>query len=187
LEYKNQNKELKKDIKELKELIESGASKKEVSEDLEAIAEEHGVDVEFLQKLAKSIRKEVEADVESRIKPFAEKEKMAEFNKRFDEVYDKTLEEMPEYKDIISKDAIKSLSLDPKNANKTFAQILEMTYGNLIKGKKTIESGGAGKNIVITEIDFERAKKEPAYFHEIMKNPELKKKYNAGLTSRINL
>jgi len=33
LEYKNQNKELKRDIKELKGLIESGATKKEVSED----------------------------------------------------------------------------------------------------------------------------------------------------------
>ena len=191
IEYKKENKELAKEIKELRKAIESGASKKEVSEDIKSIAEEYGVDEEFLGKLASTIKSQAEAEAEakvsSKLKPLEEKEKAERMNQAFEEHFSKVIESMPEYKDIVNKEIIKVLSLDPKNANKSFAKILEEAYGHLVVGKRTIEStkprGGAGD----TEIDFNKAKSDSEYFNEILSNPELKKKYNDNLAERLRL
>lgn len=187
LEYKKDNKELKKDIKDLRELIESGASRKEVSEDLEKIAEEHNVDIGFLNKLAKSIRSSVEVEITSKMKPIQDRENSEKINQIFKEHFGKTLEAMPEYKGIVKEEVIKALSLSPENANKTFAQIIEETYGHLIAGKKTMETQKGRSGGEITEIDFGRAKSDTEYFKEIMADPDLKKKYNETLISRLNL
>lgn len=192
LEYKNANKELKKDLKELKALIESGASKKEVSTDLKAIADEHNVDAEFLQKFAEAIKaqaeKEIEEKVSSKLKPLEEKEKREKLDSIFKENYLRALEANPEYKDIANEAVIKSLSLDPSNQNKTWSQLLEMTYGHLVTGKKTMETstarGGKDDN---QKVDFDRATTDSKYFAEIMANPELKKEYNETLVQRLKL
>ncbi len=187
LEYKNQNKELRKDIKDLRELIESGASKSEVSEDLEKIAEEHNVDIGFLNKLAKSIKGSVESEMASKMKPIQDRENQERIDKIFKEHFGKTLDAMPEYKGVVKEEVIKALSLSPENANKTFAQIIDETYGHLIPGRKTIESQGGRGGGEITEIDFDKVKTDTEYFKEIMANPELKKKYNEGLVKRLQL
>jgi hypothetical protein len=187
LEYKKDNKELKKDIKALRELIENGASKNEVSQELKDIAEEHNVDPEFLDKLAKSIKQQAKAELEAEVKPIKEKELAQQREMLFIENYNKTLEVMPEYKGLAQMEVIKSLALNPNNANKTFAQLLELAYGHLIKGKKTIETttlrGGTNKGV----IDFDRARKDKKYFMEIMADPELKVEYNKDLHKRIKL
>jgi hypothetical protein len=189
LEYKNQNKELKRDIKELKTLIESGASPKEISEDLRDIASEHNIDPEFLRKLSKSIKQEAEKDLEARfetdIRPIKEKERAEKMEVIFNEHYNKTLEVMPEFKDVANRDIIKQLSLLPANANKTFSQILQETYGHLVGGKRTMETARARKGDVITDIDYDRTTKDQVYLKEILSDPELKKKYNESLTKRL--
>ena len=191
LEYKKDNKELKKDIKDLRKLIEDGASNKEVSQELKDIAEEHNVDPDFLAKLARSIKAQTKAEMEdelsSKMKPIEAKAQQENIDKKFEEHFAKVLEAMPEYKDIVSKDVIKSLALNPANANKSFAKILEESYGHLLKGKKTLEPtsprGGQGD----MEIDYAKAQKDSKYFAEIMADPELKKKYNEDLHKRIKL
>lgn len=190
LEYKSQNKELKKDLKELKELIEAGATKKEISEDLRDIAAEHDIDVNFLKKLATNIQNETEKRLEekfaSRMKPIEDKERSERLNKIFDEHYNKALEAMPEYKDVASKEIIRLLSLSPDNANKTFKQILQDAYGNLVSGKRTMETTKSrGGEEIITEIDYARAARDMEYFKEIMADPILKKEYNKELGHRM--
>lgn len=187
IELKKDNKELRQSLNDLVIAIRSGTSKSEVSEDLEKIAEEHNVDIAFLNKLAKSIRSSVEADMASKMKPIQDRENQEKIDKIFKEHFGKTLEAMPEYKGIVKEDVIKALSLSPENANKTFAQIIEETYGHLIPGKKTIESQGGRGGGEITEIDFDKVKTDTEYFKEIMANPELKKKYNEGLVKRLQL
>ena len=192
LEYKNQNKELKKDIKELKELIESGATKKEVSEDLRDIAEEHGIDINFLRKLAKNLEDQTEKIMTekflTKIKPLEDKERAERVEKIFNQQYDKVLEDMPEYKDIANKEVIKERALNLLNSKKTFRQLLEESYGHLISGKRTLESArGRGGEGIITEIDFNRAARDTDYFKEIMSDPQLKKKYNEELGLRIKI
>lgn len=191
LEYKKDNKELKKDIKDLKKLIEDGASKKEVSQELKDIAEEHNIDPDFLDKLARSIKAQTKAELEgefsSKMKPIEEKERKAAQDKKFDEIYSNILETMPEYKSIVNKEVIKTLSLNPANANKTFAKILEESYGHLIQGKKTIETTSPRGGQEDIAIDYAKAVKDSKYFAEIMADPDLKRKYNEDLQKRIKL
>ena len=191
LELKNNNKDLARQMKDLQKQIESGASKKEVSSDLKAIAEKHNIDEDFLQDLANTIRSsakaEVEEELESKLKPLQDKEKAEKLDKAFDSQWDKLMEAMPEYKDIANKSIIKSLAFNRDNANKTFAKILEEAYGKLVAGKQTMETSkpGSGKSDD-SEIDFAKVN-NPEYFKQIMDNPNLKAKYNKDLVTRLGL
>lgn len=187
LEMKNENKALAKQMKELQKSIESGASKKEVTSDLKALSEKHGVDADFLQDFAEAVRAKAEQDTEAKLKPIEEKERAKKIDAAFNEHYDKLMAQMPEYDGVANKEVIKALSLNPANKNKTFIQIIEESYGHLIKGKPSLDSASsrAGKNDSL-EVDVDRAKRDSGYFKEVMDNPILKKKYNDSLTSRIS-
>lgn len=188
LELKKDNKELSKQMKELQKTIEAGATAKQVESDIKSIADAHNVDADFLDEFAAAIEKRAEEKVSAKLKPLEEKEKQTKINAIFEEKFGQTIESMPEYKDIVNKEVIKSLSLDPANQNKTWRQIIEGAYGHLIVGKKTLESstarGGKDDN---QEVDFDKAKTDSKYFSEVMANPELKKKYNANLAERLKL
>jgi hypothetical protein len=192
IEYKKENKVLLKELKKTQDMIAEGATKKEVSASLKAIAEEYKVDEGFLTKLSALIKADAEADVDERVssklKPIQEKENATRIDKIFSEHYDKTLEAMPEYKDIANRGVIKSLTLDPANANKTFAQILENAYGHLLpKGKRTLDAAKAGGDKEPAAVDFRKAKSDPEYFKEIMADPARRKEYNADLQKRLRL
>lgn len=188
LEVKNELKEMRRDIRDGK------ISKGEVSSSLEELGAKYDVDPDFLQGLAASIKKDTEAEfnqrLEKELEPYkktAEAARKGEVDKVFNEHYDKTLKAMPEYKDIASKEVIKALALDPKNQDKTFAKILEEAYGHLITGKRTLDDSKPGSGKTITEIDFEKARKDSDYFNQIMGNPDLKKKYNEGIEKRLGI
>lgn len=187
LELKNENKELARQMKEVQKSIESGASKREVTSDLKALSEKHGVDADFLQDFAEAVRAKAEQDTEAKLKPIEEKERAKKIDAAFNEHYDKLMAQMPEYDGVANKEVIKTLSLNPANKNKTFIQIMEESYGHLIKGKPSLDSASAraGKNDSL-DVDVERAKRDSGYFKEVMDNPTLKKKYNDSLTNRIS-
>ncbi|MBS1516606.1 MAG: hypothetical protein JSS91_00805 [Bacteroidetes bacterium] len=182
--------EVKKELKELRQAIKDGATKSEVSADLKSIADKYNLDENFVTDLASVIQSNSKAkldeELSSKLKPIQEKERAEKIDKAFTEHFSKAMESMPEYEGVVNKDVIKSLSLDPINANKTFVQIIEESYGHLVTGKRTIDhnSPQAGRSDN-TEVDYDRAKKEPKYYSEIMANPVLKKKYNEGLTDRL--
>lgn len=179
----------KKEIKELKATIEKlqaqDKPKAEITADLKALADEHGVDAGFLDKLAKTIKAQTEADFDEKLRPLAEKEKADKIDKAFQDGFAKAMDAMPEFEGVVNPEVIKSLSLDPRNAQKTFRQLIEETYGNALSGKRTIETttprGGATPGVV----DRERAKRDIAYFKEVMSDPDLKKQYNEGLAQEI--
>lgn len=190
LELKKSNKELKKSMKELEKRLGDDPAA-DVSQDIDAIAEEHNIDKDFLKKLTKSIRSEIEKDtdakVASKLKPFEEKDRAEKIDAAFKTHFTKAMENLPEYKGIVNAEVIKTLSLNPQNANKTFTQLIEETYGHAVSGKRTIEPTKPGGGKEPTEIDYERAAKDSAYFKEIMANPDLKKKYNTNLEKRLRL
>lgn len=189
LEKKKEAKALEKELSDLKQQIKDGATKSEAKAELKDIAEKYDVDPNFLSELSTIIYSKAKGDVEetlkSKLQPLEDKEREEKINKAFNEHYEKVIEELPEYADVINKDIIKSLSLLPQNANKTFQQIIEETYGKTVTGKKTLETATprGGKE---TSLDMSRIN-DPEYFKRVMENPELKKKYNEGLTSRISL
>lgn len=191
LELKKANKQLTKEMKELKKNIEDGASRSEVASDIKSLAEKHGVDAEFLQDYAKTVRAELKQEIESelsaKLKPFEEKDRAEKIDAAFNTHFKKALESMPEYDGVVNKDVIKALSLSPQNANKTFTQIIEEAYGHVIQGKRNLDaaSSRSGKEPV-TDVDNARALKDPAYFKEVMENPELRKKYNDSMIKRVS-
>lgn len=187
LELKKENKELNKRLKEIEKNIEKGATSDDISDDLSELAEEFDVDPKFLSKLEKTIRTKSEKELESRIKPLTEKEAKAEIDKRFNTHFEKTIAEMPEYAKIVNPEVIKQLSLNPANGKKTFAQLIEETYGNAIGGKSTIETVKPTGRNEPEAIDFDRAKRDTNYFREIMANPSLKAKYNDSIEQRLKL
>lgn len=190
LEVKNDNKELKKELVALQRKIDAGASAEEVSEDIDAIGEEFGVDKKFLKKLSTAIEKRAdklaEQKLEKTLGPLNERERSAKIDKIFKEHFDKAMTDMPEYAEIVNPAVIKALSLDPSNQNKTFTQLIEETYGKALPaGKRTLETTTPRGGKSPDGIDYERAKKDQKYFAEIMSDPDLKKEYNASLVARV--
>lgn len=191
LDVKKENKQLQKDMKALKKQIEEGATPKEVSTSIDALMEEYPeTDREFIQKLAQTIRAEVKketaGEVTEALKPIKEKDRAAEIDKRFNTHFVNAMEAMPEYKDVVDKDTIKALSLLPQNANKTFTQLIEASYGHLVTGKRTIDAGSTRAGKPDGEIDFKRAESDTAYFDQIMADPGMKKKYNERLVGKLS-
>lgn len=182
LELKTANKELKKELKDLKQSIEGGATKRETSSSIDDIADEYGVDKKFLKTFADTIRTTVEKESESkfaeRLKPFEERERAEKLQQTFAQHFKATLEEMPEYDGIVNKDVIFALSLNPANAKKTLAQLVEDTYGSAIKGRKSIETA---TNRIKSDggFDPDRANRDVEYLKEVYANPTLKKEFDA--------
>lgn len=186
LEVKKEKKDLEKTVSDLQAQVKAGTiTKSEVKAELKDVADKYDVDANFLSELTTLIYADVEQSFNSKLKPLEEKEKAERINTAFEEHYNKVIEEMPEYADVINKNAIKALSLLPENSKKTFQQIIEETYGKTVTGKRTMETSTprGGKE---TSIDMNRMR-DPEYYKEVMANPELKKKYNENLHTRINL
>lgn len=171
-----------KDLADLKSKIESGATNNEVNDDIDALAKEHDIDKDFLNKLVKTIKVQTEKDLEEKLsdklKPITEKEKQAKIDETFNKHFNQAMEKLPEYKEVVNPLVIKQLSLNPQNASKTWVQLIEETYSNAISGKRTIEKTIPGGGKESEALDFNKARRDPAYFNEVMSNPKLKSEYN---------
>lgn len=180
LDLKNENKDLKKAIKDLEKRVDQGATTVELSDDIAAIGDEFDVDKTFLAKLTKAIRSQVESAADEKIKPLQKKERDDLIDKAFTKHYTEAIETIPEYKDIANPEVIKALSLLPANSKKTFVEIIEETYGKVnASGRRTIETTRPGGGKEPQPLDVARARKDTEYFKEVMADPKLKAEYNA--------
>lgn len=182
--------ELKKELKALKRSIDNEASPKQVSSDIKTLADKHNIDSEFLGELVATIREDSKSDFEanlsSRLKPLEEKERSTRIDSAFETHFARALEISPEFKGVVNKDVIKTLSLDPKNSQKTFNQLIEESYGHLVQGKRTLDASGGNSRTDTSTVDLARAKTDGEYFKEVMANPALKKQYNDQLTNSLS-
>lgn len=179
---KKARKAAERELATLKQQIESGASKQEISESISEIAEEHDIDKGFLQKLVNTIKKETESELETKFNSkFKVEEKKEQFDIVFNKALDSALARTPEFKNIVNPDVIKNLASIPANANKTLSQILEETYGNAISGKRTIEATTHRGGTEEEPLDLTKAGKDIEYFNEIMANPKKKAQYNEAM------
>ena len=182
LKEKMARKELEKKVKELEESVRNGATHREVSADIASIAKEYDIDPNFLDKLSATIRSETESKVkeelDSKFKPLEEEKRKESIEKVFNTHFNLALEKVPEFKGIVNPEVIKSLSLLPQNANKTFLQLIEETYGGAITGRRTIPQTVPAGGKESGPLDYQRAVKDPEYFKEVMADPKLKAEYN---------
>lgn len=180
LKEKMARKDAEKRIKELEaKILSNDAPRSEVSEDIASIAKEFDIDPSFLDKLERSIRSKTEKEIESKFKPMEEKEKQAALDKAFETHYNAAIASMPEFSSVVNPGVIKALSMLPQNGDKTFAQLIEETYGNAITGKRTIVSTTPGGGKDPQPLDYARAQKDKAYFNEVMQDPKRKAEYNS--------
>lgn len=178
---KNARKELEAQLQALQDA--PNRTSKQVSTDLKALADEHNVDVDFLEKLTDTIEARNEAKTEAKLQPLREKERQEKIETAFSSAYDRTMALMPEYAHVVNRNVIKTLSLDPANKNKTFTQIIEEAYSSAIGGKKTVERATNRVASIGGDLDYARAKSDNDYFREVMSDPVLKKQYNDKLFS----
>lgn len=202
LEIKKENQAVWTELKKVQDMIADGARKPEVSDALKKIGEKYKVDSNFLGEVASAIRAETEADIARRTPAPSDKkeEKKDEpqpdaaaeaerIDKIFNSHFDKTLEAMPEYRDVANRATVKSLTLLPENRDKTFAQILEAAYGHIVEktGKRTMEGAKPGGGKEPAPIDYDKAAADTDYFKSIMADPALRKEYNANIHKRLKL
>lgn len=182
LDIKKENKELRKQIDALANRINSSNDKQDFTTDLDALAEEFDLDKGFIKKLAKSIERkateELNETIGAKLEPITRQEKAKQFEEAFQKSFDKSLDVMPEYKNLVNKDLIKALATSPLNANKTMSQIIEESYSNQVAGKKSLETTTNNGGKEPETLNYDKAKKDSEYFDEIMNNPKLKEEYN---------
>lgn len=176
VDIKHENKELKQQLADLQSRAEKMTTA-EITDDLQTLANEHNIDPAFLSRLAGAIKREAEKDLDNKLKPFAEKERRTRIDAAFAKTFTDVMSEMPEYKDVVNPEVIKTLSLNPSNRNKTFRQIIEETYGNALGGRRTIESTSVQPKTA-GPLDYDKAKSDHQYFKEVMADPKLKREYN---------
>lgn len=194
LKEKSKLKEANDRIVELETIAANGGTKTEIATKLKDLAKKFPeLPEEFVTELGKTLSDEVTAQAEAisekKVAPFKEREtaattaaQKAHIDTMAKEMFDASIEKMPDFKEIADFNVIKRLSLLPENAKKTMPQIIEDTYGKaatLTAGRKTIDDTVPGGGKDPQPVDMDRARKDTAYFNEIMANPELKKEYNA--------
>ena len=180
----NRKKELETEVAALKEQL-AGKSQGQIDKSIQELAAEHNVDPEFLDKFAANVRSQLEQSFEEKLRPITDKEKALARDAKFAEVYNKTLGEMPEFKDVADMSVIKQLALNPANAGKTFPELMEETYGRFVQGKRSIESTVPRGGNAPGALDYAKAQKDKAYFAEVMSDPKLKAEYNAEMIKRF--
>lgn len=190
LELKTENKAAKRDIADLQSKIKDGATKNEISKGIKEIADEHNVDENFLMEFANTIKAQAESGIDNKIaeklKPLQDEDNAKKIDNIFNTSYDKVIETMPEYKDIVNKAVIKTLALDPANKNKTFTKIIEESYGHLVKGVKTIDASTPDTRDKDQTLDKSKLK-DPTYMKSVLADKVLKEEYNKGLIDRLNM
>lgn len=176
---KKARKAAEKEVERLKAQIEGGASKETISDSIDAIAEKHDIDKDFLTELSSTIKAQTKAELEAELNAKSEGEnKFKQFEDAFNKGLQTALERGPEFKDIVNTDVIKQLALLPQNSKKTISQLLEETYGNAIQGKRTIETTTPGGGKDPEPLDYDKAQNDINYFNEVMADPKRKAEYN---------
>lgn len=196
LDEKKGRKAAEKRIKELEQQLAAGdTTQVEAADDIEAIADEFGLDDTgkyYLSKVFAAAERRAEAKAavaaeaktKEALKPLTEKERQDQIDTAFTRHFNAAMEQLPELADVVNPSVIKQLSLLPQNASKTFRQIIEETYGNAVSGRRTLEPNKPGGGKEPEPLDIDRARKDPDYFKQVMANPKLKAEYNKAMLER---
>lgn len=168
-------------------------SNQDIKVDVQSLSEKHGIDAEVLQDILNAsynmTKEKVKAELEQEFTPKLaefeqikrEKEKQ-DFESKFNNLVSQSLNEMPEYSDLVDKDDLKTWVKSGQYSKLTLPQLIEQKYGKFLVGKKTIESSHASKQVEMPDTS------KPLSDEQLLKldtDPELRKKWAEGLTERM--
>lgn len=173
-------KELKEIKQEMKEAKGSAQTKIEVQGYNELTQKYPDVSPEFIQDMLGAATKEAQSKIEAKYSPIIEKQeiekKEAAFNKAFDNLFEKTLQENPDLPKNIDKELIKELALTPKYRNVPLNDILVKMYASEPKGKASSENEiRSAADVVSDVVDFGSITNEQK--KSIMEDPKARSKY----------
>ncbi len=185
--------ELHKDSSEVKKPTEVPISRlnKEIQRRKEAEAELKALKAE-LEGDGEVATEDIEDEPEvkklaQKLEQIEERERRAKLEVTFMTHLNKALDNAPEYKDVVNVEVIKAMAFDPKNANKTYSQLIQEAYGNAVTGRRTIETTTPRGGAKDSKVDIQRASSDAEYRREVLADPELRKQYNENLHNRIPL
>lgn len=181
LELKDDLKSLKKELKELK-----GSDKTAVQiNGIEDLTKKYpDVSEDFIRDMLTSATSNIDNKYKQILEKQETEKKIGEFNKAFDALFEKTLNENPELPKNIDKEVIKELSLTSKYRNVPLAKILTSMYNLSEKGKASSEDEirtAADKIEDIVSFD----KITPEQKKSIMADPKARAKYFSWLDTQL--
>ncbi len=177
LDLKEDLKTLKQDIKEAKS---STRSTIEI-EGMEDLTKKYpDVDSEFIQDMLNSATKEAERKMEAKFSPIIERQeaekKQAAFDRAFDNLYDKTIQDNPDLPKNIDKEVIKALATTPQYRNVPLSEILLKMYATEPSGKSSSENEArSGADVVDDVVSFDKI--TPEQKTRIMADEKTRKEY----------
>lgn len=127
------------------------------------------------------------SDLETRLAKIEEKERFEKLNATVRANIEKALEDAPEFKNVVNKDVLAQMAMNPANSKKTYSQLLEEVYGNTISGTRTVETTTPRGGAQGETLDLARAGTDNEYLKTVLADPVLKAQYNKDLEQRIML
>ncbi len=167
-------------------------SNQDIKLDVKSLSEKHGIDEEVLSDILNAsytlTKEKVKAELESELNPKLaefeqikrEKEKQ-DFETKFNNLVDASLNEMPEYANLVDKDDLKQWVKSGQYSKLTLPQLIEQKYGKFLVGKKTLETSYASKQV--EKIDTSKPLNDDQYL-KLDTDPQLRKEWSESLLER---
>ena len=184
--------ELKDDLKSLKQEIKDSKESKHKTvavAGLDELTKKYpDVSESFIVDMLNSATSEATRKIEEKYSPIIERQenekKQAAFDKAFDNIYNKALQDNPDLPKTIDKELIKELTSTPKYRNIPVADILVKMYGVAQAGKPSSEDEArTGADKVDDVVDFSKITKDQKT--AVMADANARTKYFAWLDKQI--
>lgn len=185
LELKSELKALKKELKDAK----TSEQKAVIVSDIRDLTEKYpDVDKSFIQDILNSATIEATKKIEEKYTPILQKQeqekKIQEFNKAFDNLYEKTLNENPELPSNIDKEIVKTLAMTPAYRKIPLSEVIKKIYGESVQDKTTTENDmRVGADKIDDIVSFEKITEEQK--KAIMSDEKSRKKYFNWLDTQV--
>lgn len=178
---------------ELERVRNSGIQGYDTNFDVDYLSQKHNIDADVLRDIinatsaitSEAVRAKVNEEIApalSELTGIKREKEQKKFDDQFNKILSESIEDMPEYKDLIDKDDLKEWIRSGKYSKLTMPQLIEQKYGKFVGAKKTIDGGytpGRESSIPdptnMTDEDWVN----------IDKNPDLKKKWQGSLEDRL--
>ena len=191
---KNARREAEKKAKELESEITKLRTQpqSETPASIKAIAEQYDINEDVLKAIVdvsrtmtkQEVREELEAELNPKLAEF-EKIKQdktrVEFENKFNTMLDETFKEMPEYKDLVDIDDLKTWVKSGKYSKLSLPQLIEQKYSKFVVGKKTLEQGHSSREV--PEVDVKNMSNED--YLKLDSDPTLREKWAGSLEDRL--
>lgn len=148
--------------------------------DLEKLADEHDVPVEFVKKLSGSLISQASKAAEKLVSSkLSEKDKEAQkeailndFKRDFDKLEN-------DFEGELNEQAVRMhyLAEKAKNSDHSVSDSIESIYGSFKSGKATVEDDPRGADPAGEKIDFVELSKDPKKLEAVIKDPKARTKY----------